>query len=189
MIDPDNQSIKDFTELTRRYDTWEWKNKYHDEMPHQLTLLFDCVGCDNYIKMMYEKLKNLKLGHFEFSDFELLLINNKINQVEEKLRSYAKKIEYREVLGLRAGIIFIDYEYRNDLAEYLRQNSYDLDFVMMIALDYGTISYRNIKDGVNVRVVAEAMGGKGHDYAASSPISIEQKDYIIRILTKDTSVN
>ncbi len=181
------KSIKDFVELTRRYDTREWKTKYQDEMPHQLTLLFDCVGCDNYIEMMYKKLKNSKLDHFAFSDVELLLINNKIAQLEEKLQAYAKKIEYREIMGLRAGIIFIDYEHRNDIAEYLRENSYDLDFVMLIALDYGSISYRNIKSGVNVRTIAEAMGGKGHDYAASSPISIEQKDYIIRILTKGKS--
>ena len=55
---------------------------------------------------------------------------------------------------------------------------------MMIALDYGTISYRNVKEDVNVRLIAEAMGGKGHDKAASSPISVEQKEELIKILTK-----
>ena len=78
---------------------------------------------------------------------------------------------------------FIDYEYRNDLAEYFRQHNFDMDFTMLIALDYGTVSYRSIKDNVNVRKIGEAFGGKGHDKAASNPISDNQKQTIIELLT------
>lgn len=182
-IDSTIRRIEDFSELTRKYDTWEWKTKYNDEMPHELTLLFDSVGCDGYIKLMFEKLRNSANGDFQFSELERMLIDNKISQVQEKLSNYAKKIYYREILGLKAGIVFIDYEYRNDLAEYFRQRNFDMDFTMLIALDYGTISYRNVKDNVNVRLIAEAMGGKGHDKAASSPISEEQKKELIKVLT------
>lgn len=132
---------------------------------------------------MFEKLRNSANGDFQFSELERMLIDNKISQVQEKLSNYAKKIYYREILGLKAGIVFIDYEYRNDLAEYFRQHNFDMDFTMLIALDYGTISYRNVKDNVNVRLIAEAMGGKGHDKAASSPISEEQKKELIKVLT------
>ena len=184
LIDFNNKTIKEFSELTRKYDTWEWKTKYNDEMPHKLTLLFDSVGCEGYIQLMFEKLNNSVDESFRFNELERMLINNKINQVQEKLTNYAKKVYYANVLGLKAGIVFIDYEYRNDLAEYFRQNNYDMDFAMLIALDYGTISYRNIKDDVNVRLIAEAMGGKGHDKAASSPIDENQKNELIKILTK-----
>ncbi len=182
-IDSTIRKIKDFSELTRKYDTWEWKTKYNNEMPHELTLLFDSVGCDGYIKLMFEKLRNLANRDFQFNELERMLIDNKINQVQEKLSNYARKVYYREILGLKAGIVFIDYEYRNDLAEYFRQHNFDMDFAMLIALDYGTISYRNVKDNVNVRLIAEAMGGKGHDKAASSPISEEQKKELIKVLT------
>lgn len=186
LIDSNNTKIKEFQELTRRYDTWEWKNKYNDEVPHKLTLLFDSVGCYGYIKLMFEKLNgSTDTKGFQFNELETMLINNKINQVEEKLSNYAKKVYYKEVLGLKAGIVFIDYEYRNDLAEYFRQNNFDMDFAMLIALDYGTISYRNIKDNVNVRLIAEAMGGKGHDKAASSPISEEKRKELIKALTNN----
>lgn len=84
---------------------------------------------------------------------------------------------------MKAGIVFIDYEYRNDLAEYFREHQFNMDFAMLVALDYGTISYRNVKDDVNVRKIAEAFGGKGHDKAASSPIREAQKDAIIKKLT------
>lgn len=186
-IDSNIQMIKEFSELTRKYDTWEWKTKYHDEMPHELTLLFDSVGCDGYIKLMYKKIsKNQdKKSKFEFNELERMLINNKIQQVEEKLESYAKKVYYQEIFGLIAGVVFIDYEYRNDLAEYFRKNKFNMDFAMLIALDYGTISYRSVKDDITVRQIAENLGGKGHDKAASSPISEEQKKKLITILTRN----
>lgn len=184
-IDPNIQIIKEFSELTRKYDTWEWKTKYNDEMPHELTLLFDSIGCSGYIELMYKKLsvKTKENAKFEFNELEIMLINNKKQQVEEKLRNYAKKVYYQEIFDLKAGIVFIDYEYRNDLAEYFRVNKFDIDFAMLISLDYGTISYRSVKGDVTVRLIAEKMGGKGHDKAASSPINEEQKKKLIEILT------
>jgi len=180
-LNPDRQT-EEFSELTRKYDTWEWQTKYHDEKPHKLSLLFDSLGCDGYIELMTQKLKETK-EKFEFNATEEMLIKSKINQVQEKIESYAKKVYYEEVLGLKAGVVFIDYEYRNDLAEYFRQNNFDMDFAMLVALDYGTISYRNVKENVNVRLIAEQLGGKGHDKAASNPISDNQKQTIIELLT------
>ena len=183
LISSNNKAIQEFSELTRKYDTWEWKTKYNDEMPHELSLLFDSVGCDGYIELMYQKLSKESINEFIFNEVERMLIKNKIKQVQEKLSNYGKKVYYEEIFGLKAGIVFINYEYRNDLAEYFRQNNFDMDFAMLIALDYGTISYRSIKDDVNVRLIAEAMGGKGHDKAAGSSISEEQKKELIKILT------
>lgn len=178
-----NKDIKEFVELTRRYDTWEWKTKYQDENPHKLSLLFDAIGSTNYINTMVNKLKKNNKT-FLFDDVEIQIINNKLTQIEEKIKNYSHKIFYRDILNYKAGIIFIEYEYRNDLAEYLRLNKYDIDFVMLVSFDYGTISYRSIKDNVNVRIIAEAFGGKGHDKAASSPINDSTKNKIIALLTK-----
>lgn len=183
-IDINNNAIKEFVELTRKYDTWEWKNLYNEEMPHELSLLFDAVGCSGYIELMYQKLLQKNNVNFNFNEFERMLIENKINQVHEKVSNYAKKVYYEEILGYKAGIVFIDYEYRNDLTEYFRENGFDMDFVMLIALDYGSISYRNIKEDINVRLIAESMGGKGHDKAASSPIDNALQQELINIIIK-----
>lgn len=181
LIDNSNLAIKEFSELTRKHDTWEWKTKYNDDKPRKLALLFDSIGCNNYINLIYKKLSNST--NFVFNEFETMLINNKISQVNEKVVTYSNKLFYKEILGLKAGIAFIDYEYRNELAEYLKEQNFDIDFIMMIALDYGTVSYRSIKDNVNVRKIGEAFGGKGHDKAASNPISDNQKQTIIELLT------
>lgn len=178
-----SKTIEEFVELTRRYDTWEWKTKYNDESARKLTLLFDAVGCDGYIKLLTDKLRK-KSDCFMFDELEGMLIQNKENQSIEKMQNYAKKIYYREVLGFKAGIAFIDYEYRNDLAEFFRMNGYDMDFAMLISMDKKSISYRTIKEGVNVRLIAEAMGGNGHDKAASSPIVEQQLEEILKVLVK-----
>ncbi len=179
----DGNDIAEFVELTRRYDTWEWKNKYDDEEAHELTLLFEAVGKEGYIKLMTDKL-SLNKERFEFSELERMLIDNKKSQVASRLEEYYKKVIKENVLGYKAGIVFIDYEYRNDLAEYIRNKNTDLDLLIMPAFDYGTISYRRIKETFKVREIAEYFGGKGHDYAASSPIFDNQKEEIIKILLK-----
>lgn len=43
-------------------------------------------------------------------------------------------------MNLEVGVVFIDYEYRNDLTQFLRKNHYNMDFIMLIAIDNGTIS-------------------------------------------------
>lgn len=176
-------SINTFVELTRLYDTWEWVTVKNEPMARNLTTLFNAVGANVYIDLMFDKL-DVRPNEFTFSDLELSLINNKNKQIKDKLQSYAKNIIYRNVLGLKAGIVFIDYEYRNDFAQYLRDNQFPMDFVMMISMDNGTISYRYVTAGIKVLPIAEHFGGKGHDYAASSPISHETKKDIINIICK-----
>ena len=174
--------VDEFVELTRQHDTWEWKNIYNNEKSRELAILFDALGIEGYISFIYEKLKAEK--EFNFNDIETLLIKNKKLEIKDAIEGYLKKIYYREILDLKAGIIFINYQYRNEIAEYLRENKYDIDFVMMISLDRGVVSYRSTKKNVSVRKVAEYFNGKGHDAAATNPITIESKEKIIEILTK-----
>lgn len=184
LIDDNNKVIKEFVELTRLHDTWEWKNIYNNDKARELAILFDVMGHNGYINLMVGKLSGHELNDFKFNDFEQMLIQNRILQIEEKMKVYEKEIYYKEILGMKAGIVVIDYEYRNELAEYFRENSFDMDFAMMISLDRGVVCYRSVKDDVNVEAVAKYFGGKGHTKAASNPISEKKKEQIIKILTK-----
>lgn len=178
-----DKDIKEFVELTRQHDTWEWKNIYNNEKARELATLFDVVGCEEYIALMTEKFKQ-EQDSFEFSSLESTLIRNKLSQVAEQMQLYTQNIHYQDILGMKAGIFFIDYQYRNELGEYLRENNFDLDFAMMVSLDRGVVSYRSVKDGVHVRPVAELFGGKGHEKAASNPITKEMQNEIVKVLTK-----
>ena len=137
-----------------------------------------------YINLITDKLKNINTEKFDFSSVERMLIDNRKKQIAEKCEYYADRVYYKEILGMKAGIVFIAYEYRNELAEYFRENNFDMDFTMMVALDPGVVSYRSVKDGVKVRPVAELFGGKGHEKAATNPITKEHEQEILKVLTK-----
>lgn len=184
LIDENNDAIREFVELTRQHDTWEWKNIYHNEKARELATLFDTLGTTGYIEMMYEKLCKSQNYGFQFDSLEQTLILARFEQIREKIAFYCKHITYKEILGMKAGIIFITYEYRNELAEYFREHNFDMDFAMMIAPDPGVVCYRSVKDHANVRIVAEHFGGKGHDKAASNPITDQFQQTIIDLLTQ-----
>lgn len=131
--------------------------------------------------MMTEKLK-LEQNRFSLSTMEQSLVDHKKDEIVHKLRSYEKQLTIISWMGYEVGITFIDYENRNDFAEYLRQQEVPIDFVMMISLVNQTISYRSIRDGANVRLIAEKMGGNGHDSASSSPINSDQIKRILDLL-------
>ena len=175
--------VKEFVELTRQHDTWEWKNIYNNEKSRELAILFDCLGTEGYIGFMYSKLREEKV--FQLNEVESILIRNKKDEIAEVIKEYMNQIYYRTILGLKAGILFIDYQYRNEIGEYLRENKYDIDFVMMISLDRNVVSYRSVKPGSSVRQVAEYFNGKGHDVAATNPITEEQKQEILNILLNE----
>ena len=185
LLASDNQAIAEFVELTRQHDTWEWRNIYNNEKSRELSILFDALGCDGYISLMTEKLRNKETKVFDYDSMERTLIDNRKQQIAEKCKFYADRIHYREILGMKAGIVFITYEYRNELAEYFRENNFDMDFTMMIAFDPGVVAYRSVKEGVHVRPVAELFGGKGHEKAATNPITDEMLTKIIKILTEE----
>ena len=185
LLAADNQAIAEFVELTRQHDTWEWRNIYNNEKSRELSILFDALGCDGYISLMTEKLRNKETKVFDYDSMERTLIDNRKQQIAEKCKFYADRIHYREILGMKAGIVFITYEYRNELAEYFRENNFDMDFTMMIAFDPGVVAYRSVKEGVHVRPVAELFGGKGHEKAATNPITDEMLTKIIKILTEE----
>ena len=70
LLNKDDKKISEFCELTRRHDTWEWKDIYNDEKSHELALLFDAMSPNSYIDSMYNKLTDLGLL-FEYNEFEL----------------------------------------------------------------------------------------------------------------------
>ena len=108
LIDKDDISIKEFVELTRQHDTWEWRTIYNNEKARHLATLFDAIGPDGYIDFMTRKLKSNETKKFEFDSFEEMLIDNRLKLIDEKLKIYSKQVIYREILGLKAGIVFMN---------------------------------------------------------------------------------
>ncbi len=172
----ENKVIEYYTELTRLEDTWEWTIK-NNNLAHNLSHLFNILGRDKYVELMINKLKEKE---FSINSTEQLLIDSKINDINKHIQEYLK---YKKdiILNNHKGIlVIIDYEYRNDLPEYLNNNDYDYEFAMMVCFNHNSISFRSITN-CNVREIAEQFGGGGHNKASSCYIN-DKLDKIYDIL-------
>ena len=174
-------SINTFVEKVRREDTWEWK-KYNDQEAHDLSILFNVVGKDRFNDMFVEKLSK---NNFSLSGDEKNIIIEKKKITLEIVLKYLDKMKTVIIDNYKVGICYIAYEYRNEVADYLKDNNKDeLDVIAMIALDNYQISLRSIKDNDSARVIAEKYNGGGHDRAAMIPLTDELSNNIINAIFK-----
>ena len=185
-----NELLDQYVEMTRREDTYEWK-RLNDTASHDLAILYNQVGYAQYIDLMHKKLKagiNSTNTRFEFDNLEKAMIEQKKSDIEEKVKGFVKQIRIKDIALkdgeiAKVGICFIIYEYRNEIADFIKFRQFDsdninpevfnIDVIAMIAMEVNQVSLRSIKDNGYARKVAELYGGGGHDNAAGIPISEE----------------
>lgn len=113
----------------------------------------------------------------------LELEQNKINQYINK----QDKTLTEEVLTINdkiysVGIVFAE-QYISELGNELAKMHTNLDFIILINLSNNAISYRSIKENINLgEDIAKYYGGGGHAQAAGSQISENIKDIIIDMI-------
>lgn len=180
-----------FVEKTRQEDTWEWKNfGQFGEEAHDLAILFNAIGIKKYISAMTEKLQNNHLS-FSFNDEEKILIQNKKEEYNEILKDIIGKAEYFEDENKnKFGIVFSNYEYRNEIPEYIIKNGNpnQIKYIIIAAMDqgeYGQKSYRSIEENFDVNKVASMHGGGGHLTASRVNITKEQKEKVYTLSKRE----
>ncbi len=176
-----NESLNEFVELIRLEDTWQWKQKGDFGVKaHDLAILFNTIGIEDFISSMTTKLSK-STNSFSYSDEELEIIKNKKIAYEKKLTEIMSKAEYfNDENNNKFGIVFSEYEYRNELAEYVQNhhNPESIKYLIIVAIDKGENgqkSYRSIDETFDVNQVAMNHGGGGHVGAATVNITKEQK--------------
>lgn len=184
-------SLKIFVELTRLEDTWDWKKDNNLGIKaHDLAILFNAIGVEKYISIVTSKLLD-NTQDFNYNQDELNLINTKKKEYEELLKSIMSEAEYfNDENSNKFGIVFANYEYRNELSEYIRNNGNPkhIKYFIIVAMDkgeFGQKSYRAIQDGFDVNEVAMKHGGGGHPAASSVNITEEQKMKALSLDKKD----
>lgn len=168
-------SIYDFVETIRRYDTWEWATKFNDEEPKKWNDLLKIMGKEKFINKIVSMLNK---GYFLLNETDELLLELE----QEKIGRYVeKKEEYmfeKEVMGYKLGIVFAE-QYISELGNKLHERNKHLDAIAMINPNYA-VSYRTIKDDVDVSKIASKFGGGGHPNSSGNPIDEEDKERFIK---------
>ena len=177
----DTIAISEFVEKVRREDNWEWE-KYDDIVAHDLAILFNAIGIERFVASMVELLKEEK-DAFKLNDTLINEVENKKEKIKMAIESSKRFVRKEIIDGIKTLILFITYEYRNDVADYFKKNNdIDFDVVAMIALDNDQISIRSLKSNNYARILAEKYGGGGHDTAAAIPLDYNNKSKIVDTL-------
>ena len=172
------KALGEFVEIVRKYDTWEWATTYNDEIPKTWNDLFHIYGKTEFINSVVDKIINEAKIRFSLSELDLLFREEtkKENYINKKNQCIIKK----QIDNYNVGIIFGE-QYISELGNKICELHKDIDLVAIINPSIA-ISYRTIKDNVDVSEFAKKYGGGGHIKASGSQISSDKQMRIIDLL-------
>lgn len=168
-------NIDEFVDIVRDYDTWRWKELEKKGIIHkQVNDLFYIYGREKFIDWALDQILTLKLyrGMSDFpiySEKDIALLDQKQKDidiyVEEKNRQLFNRVDE---VGHTYGVVFAE-RYFSELGNRICELNPDLAYIAMIDISSGTVSYRTIRDDIDVGgEIAHAYGGGGHPKAAGS---------------------
>jgi len=172
---PYDKAIYNFAEKVRQYDTWEWKTKYSDIEPKLINDLFQIQGRDLFIhNVIYQFNRN---EEFTLSEGDRLLLKSNQDKIDKYINERGKILITKTLNGHKVGIVFAE-QYQSELGNTLSEKHPELDY-MVIINPSKSISYRTIKEGVDLSVIASFYGGGGHPYASGSLFRDDMREKII----------
>ena len=162
----DTPALKLFIDYVRMYDTWEWKEKYDNIIPKRLNDLMYIDGPNEFIdKMVYRLGNNL----FILDDTDLMKLQIEQTYINSYITQKNETLMVNDDLfpEYTVGITFAD-KYISELGNKLCELHPELDFVVLINMSTLTVSYRTVKDDLDLSAIAKGFGGGGHPKASGS---------------------
>ena len=157
----------------RKYDTWLWKTKYNDKRPKLLNDLFELFGYEMFLGEILDLL-NTYNNHGDFINYVLyknsIILQVQQNKIDRYIKGKNKNIIIKSIQDYNVGIVFAE-QYISELGNKLCELNKDLDLVAIIGNN--SVSYRTIKDDVDVSKIAKIYEGGGHPKSSGNKISEE----------------
>jgi uncharacterized protein len=165
--------LSDYVELVRSFDTWDW-DAIGLVQANQLNILFYMVERETFVQNVLGRLRGegTHTDQFVFNEIESILIyteEKRINEFEQKKLKQMKvipvEIDLEEPKTYQVGVVFLE-QYHSTTGNFLCKNAEMIDFVAMLDPGKGRISFRTIRDDVDLSVIAQHYGGGGHPKAS-----------------------
>lgn len=169
--------ISRFVSIVRDYDTWRWKELGEDGLvSKQMNDLFHIYGRDKFIELAMKRIMfgTSPLHQDEwFSETDVLLLEQKQKDIDIYVEQKEKQITVKtDQWGNTYGVIFAE-RYFSELGNRLCEMHPELAYIAMIDISRGRVSYRTIRDDINLGTeIAHNYGGGGHPKAAGSTFDI-----------------
>lgn len=168
-----NESLENFVELVRQYDTWEWKEIFRNEEAKQLSDLLYILGREKFVNDMLYRIKD---NEELFSETDKLILEIKQKEIDNYINIKEKELIIKDFKLYKIGIVMAD-SYTSELGNILCERHEELDFVAIIKKE--TVSLRTVKDDVNLTDIAKQFGGGGHPKASGFPLGKDKLDKFI----------
>lgn len=176
-----NKALERFAELVRDYDTWRWSTLGDDGIIcKQVNDLLYLYGRDDFIHWCISEIHDETFPRLYAKDEVVLKI--KQDEIDKYIEGKDKTMFTGALCGRTCGFVFAD-RYFSELGNKLCTMHPEIDFVAMIDIDNCTVSYRTVKDDIDLgKDVATKFGGGGHPKAAGSQFDDEIKLFVIENL-------
>lgn len=165
-----------FVEVVRDYDTWRWSTLGEEGVIcKQVNDLLYLYGKEKFIRWCMSEIYDGVFPTLYASDELILKIKQR--EIDEYIKAKDKQVIVDKLYGKTCGFVFAE-RYFSELGNKLCRMHPELDFVAMINMD-GVVSYRTIKDDIDLGEIAKTFGGGGHPKAAGSRIADEVQFNVI----------
>lgn len=167
-----NKALGKFAELVRDYDTWRWSELGEKGVIcKQVNDLMYLYGRDKFITWCISEIHDEVFPKLYTADE--LLLNTKQKEIDEYVEEKNEQLFTSPMCGRVCGFVFAE-KYVSELGNRLCKMHPEIDYVAMIDMGNKTVSYRTVKDDIDLgRDVAQLFGGDGHPKAAGSEFSVD----------------
>ena len=167
-----NEALSRFAELVRNYDTWRWSELGEDGVIcKQVNDLMYLYGRDRFITWCISEIHDDVFPRLYSADE--LLLNTKQREIDEYVEEKNEQLFTSPMCGRVCGFVFAE-KYVSELGNRLCKMHPEIDYVAMIDMGSKTVSYRTVKDDIDLgKDVAQLFGGGGHPKAAGSEFSVD----------------
>ena len=182
------ENICRFVDIVRDYDTWRWKELGDEGIVYkQVNDLFHIYGREKFIDWAINQIQGIDhitpLQTFPFfSVIDKALLEQKQREIDIYVGSKDKQlVEKIDQFGHTYGVVFAD-RFASELGNRLSELHPELDYIAMIDISHGTVSYRTTSEDIDLGgEIAHSHGGGGHRKAAGSQFDISVvRDLVIR---------
>lgn len=171
----DTPLIKEYVDLVRQIDTWDFTNLVFAKQVGALPIIY---GKKEFVKSITKRLKKDK-EHFELTTFEKRYLKIKKEEENNFIENKNKQMVKYLIEGRKCGVVFASNCNKSELGNVLSNNHPELDLIIIID-PTKAVSYRTSRDDVRVNDFATIFGGGGHQKAAGSSFTDEMRDNIVK---------
>lgn len=172
------ETMDQFVELVRLYDTWEWEAENKIEAK-RLNDLFYMIALDEFEEKMIERLQSPQ--GFLFDEFEVKILDMEENKIERYIRRKRREIIQTFIENKCVGIVYAE-SYHSELASELGSGYSHLDYIAILNMGSRKMSLRTIHDDIDVSAIAMRFSGGGHTKASGCMIT----DEVFRLYVEET---